>query len=240
MNVHNKILIVDEDGHVRKLLRVYFEQAEFNIEEAEYGKEALYKAQTHRFSMVIMGWQLADISGDELCRQFRLRGTAPLIMLIGQTEEMGRIEGFIAGADDFITKPFSPREVVLRAKAMLARLTGAARDQAEAHNRDDIVLSSITIQPRARRVTVHGKEVHFTLKEYELFCFLAKHEGEVFTRKELLSELWGAEQQDFADSRTVDTHIRRVRHKLSEAFSDKNGLIQTIWGYGYMLSIKSM
>ncbi|WP_438496943.1 response regulator transcription factor [Paenibacillus sp. IHBB 3054] len=239
VNSNNNILIVDGDRQVRKLLRVYFELEKYNIEEAEQGAEALYKALRTRYIMVILNWQLSDTSGEELCRHFKLIGTAPLIMFIGKADENERIQGFMAGADDFIDRPFSPREVVGRAKAMIGRFTGVVVPQG-AQSHEEITISSITIDPRARRVTVKGKEIHFTLKEYELFYFLVKHEGEVFSRENLLLKVWGGDHKRFADHRTVDTHIKRVRHKLSGAFSERNGLIQTVWGYGYMLSFKSM
>ncbi|WP_238651810.1 response regulator transcription factor [Paenibacillus piscarius] len=236
--LNKQVLIVDSSIHTRKILRTYFEKENFQIKEAELGLEALLLTQKNRYIMVIINWTLTDTSGDELCRQLKLRGTVPLIIFIGDVEENERIQGFVAGADDFIARPFNPNEVVLRAKAMITRLTGTINSQSDLARRT-IVFSSVTIDLSARKVNLDGKEVHLTLKEFDLLYFFAQHKGEVFTREELLAMVWGKNHSSFADYRTVDTHVKRLRQKFSNAFSDKNGLIQTVWGYGYKFNVKS-
>src|SRR5699024_1600833 len=175
------------------------------------------------------------MDGIEVCEQLRKEKATPVIMLTAKGEEANRVQGFEAGADDYIVKPFSPREVVLRVKAVLRRTTNAKLDGADQTAKNLIVFPHLTIDLDAYRVTSGDDEVKLTPKEYELLCFLAKSPDKVFKREDLLKEVWHYEF--FGDLRTVDTHIKRLREKLTGVSKEAAKMIVTVWGVGYKLEV---
>src|SRR5699024_8834198 len=173
----------------------------------------------------------------EVCKELRKEKTTPVIMLTAKGEETNRVQGFEVGADDYIVKPFSPREVVLRVKAVLRRVSDSAHKTVnEAKNL--LVFPHLTIDLDAYRVTADGEEVNLTPKEYELLCFLAESPDKVFKREDLLKEVW--EYEFFGDLRTVDTHVKRLREKLTMVSKEAAKMIVTVWGVGYKFEVDDL
>lgn len=233
-NVNKRILLVDEDNRVRTLLRNYLEKESFIVDEAANGVQAIRKCYMNGdFDLIVLDWELPDMSGQEICRYVKHSHDIPIVILSSRSEEGERIEGFRAGADDYVVKPFSPREVLLRIQSIITRMTGCMYHAADSSN-SEILIAGILIQPSARRIRVQGKTVHLTPKEYDLLYFLVTNQEKVFSREELLREVWKSSRREIYDQRTVDTHIKRLREKLS--FNNPEGyeFIQTLWGLGYM------
>lgn len=235
MNEKAKILVVDDEERIRRLIRMYLEREDFTIEEAENGTEALKLALKNNYDVILLDIMMPEMDGIEVCEQLREEKTTPVIMLTAKGEEANRVQGLKAGADDYIVKPFSPREVVLRVKAVLRRTTTSRFDGADQTAKNIIPFPALTIDLDAHRVTSNGDEIKLTPKEYELLCFLAKSPDKVFKREELLKEVWHYEF--FGDLRTVDTHIKRLREKLTSVSKEAAQMIVTVWGVGYKLEV---
>lgn len=229
-----KVLIVDDEERIRRLLRMYLERDNFVVEEAEDGKTALKMALDNDYDVILLDIMMPEMDGIEVCEEIRKEKMTPIIMLTAKGEESNRVQGFEAGADDYIVKPFSPREVVLRIKAVLRRTGSASLGTANKAN-NLIVFPHLTIDLDAYRVTSNGKEIQLTPKEYELLVFLAKSPDKVFRREDLLREVW--QYEFFGDLRTVDTHVKRLREKLSSVSEEAAKMIVTVWGIGYKLEV---
>lgn len=225
-----RILICDDEPVVHESLRIYFEAEGYEVLDAYDGAEGLAKLDSS-VSLIILDIMMPKLSGIDVCREVRKTSTVPIVMLTAKGEEIDRILGLELGADDYIVKPFSPREVVARVKAILRRV------EAKAQSSDPNVLSynGLTIDLNSYTVTLRGEKVICTPKEIEILYMLASNPGQVFTRDTLLSRVWG---YDFAgETRTVDTHIKRLRAKL-----DSDGLgwsIKTIYGVGYKFELEN-
>ncbi|MBS4209715.1 response regulator transcription factor [Bacillus sp. FJAT-50079] len=231
MDQQVKILVVDDEDRIRRLLKMYLERENYVIDEAANGEEALALALQNEYSCILLDLMMPEKDGIEVCKELREEKTTPVIMLTAKGEEANRVQGFEVGADDYIVKPFSPREVVLRVKAILRRSTQSSYMQPGATTRDIIVYPHLSIDHDAHRVTADGKEVNLTPKEYELLHFLAKSPDKVFDREHLLKEVW--QYEFFGDLRTVDTHVKRLREKLNRVSEKAAGMIVTVWGVGY-------
>jgi len=232
-----KILVVDDEERIRRLLKMYLEREEYVIDEADSGDVALRKALENDYDLILLDLMLPEKDGIEVCKEIREKKATPIIMLTAKGEEANRVQGFEAGTDDYIVKPFSPREVVLRVKALLRRAVNTTYVHTDATAKDVIVFPHITIDNDAHRVTVDGKEVSLTPKEYELLLFLAKSPDKVFDREQLLKEVW--QYEFFGDLRTVDTHIKRLREKLNRVSPLAAKMIVTVWGVGYKFEVVS-
>ncbi|CAM3965153.1 response regulator transcription factor [Lederbergia lenta] len=226
-----RILVVDDEDRIRRLLKMYLERENYVIDEAADGEEALELALQNDYSCILLDLMMPGKDGIEVCKELREEKTTPVIMLTAKGEETNRVQGFEVGTDDYIVKPFSPREVVLRVKALLRRATQTNYMQAGATARDIIVFPHLSIDHDAHRVSADGKEVNLTPKEYELLHFLAKSPDKVFDREHLLKEVW--QYEFFGDLRTVDTHVKRLREKLNRVSDKAAGMIVTVWGVGY-------
>lgn len=235
MDQNAKILVVDDEERIRRLLKMYLEREEYIIEEAEDGNEALEKALNQEYDIILLDLMMPGKDGLEVCREIREKKATPIIMLTAKGEEVNRVQGFEVGTDDYIVKPFSPREVVLRVKALLRRSSASSYVQAEPSAKDVIVFQHLTIDNDAHRVLADGKEVTLTPKEYELLYFLAKTPDKVFDREQLLKEVWHYEF--FGDLRTVDTHVKRLREKLNKVSEQAARMIVTVWGVGYKFEV---
>ena len=235
MDNNIKILIVDDEERIRRLLKMYLERENYLIEEAEDGNEALEKAFANDYDVILLDLMMPGKDGIEVCRELREKKTTPVIMLTAKGEEVNRVQGFEVGTDDYIVKPFSPREVVLRVKALLRRSSKTSFIQTETVTKDIIVFPHLTIDNDAHRVLADGKEVSLTPKEYELLFFLAKSPDKVFDREQLLKEVWHYEF--FGDLRTVDTHVKRLREKLNKVSENASKMIITVWGVGYKFEV---
>ncbi|MCL6587472.1 MAG: response regulator transcription factor [Anoxybacillus sp.] len=237
MDKQVKILVVDDEERIRRLLKMYLEREEYVIDEAETGDMALKKALENEYDLILLDLMLPGKDGVEVCKEIREKKATPIIMLTAKGEEANRVQGFEAGTDDYIVKPFSPREVVLRVKALLRRAANATYIQADTTAKDVLVFPHLTIDNDAHRVTADGKEVSLTPKEYELLLFLAKSPDKVFDREQLLKEVWHYEF--FGDLRTVDTHVKRLREKLNKVSPTAAKMIVTVWGVGYKFEVVS-
>lgn len=226
-----KILVVDDEDRIRRLLRMYLERENYIIEEADNGDDALEMALKNDYDCIILDLMLPGKDGIAVCSELREQKATPVIMLTAKGEESNRVQGFEVGTDDYIVKPFSPREVVLRVKALLRRASQSDYLKTGTSARDIVVYPHLTIDNDAHRVTVDGQEVNLTPKEYELLLFLAKSPDKVFDREQLLKEVW--QYEFFGDLRTVDTHVKRLREKLSRASEKAAKMIVTVWGVGY-------
>lgn len=235
MDENIKILVVDDEERIRRLIRMYLEREDYIVEEAENGKVALDKALDNDYNVIILDIMMPEMDGIETCQELRKEKDTPVIMLTAKGEEANRVQGFEVGADDYIVKPFSPREAVLRVKALLRRVTAASFQEADTSSKNILVFPHITIDHDAHRVMADGEEVSLTPKEYELLCFLAKSPDKVFNREHLLKEVW--QYEFFGDLRTVDTHVKRLREKLSSVSKSAAKMIVTVWGVGYKFEV---
>jgi DNA-binding response OmpR family regulator len=222
------ILIVDDEQHIIDLARMYLEVEGFKTNSATDGKQALQKILSEKPQLVVLDLMLPGLDGWEVCRRVRAESDVPIIMLTARSDDIDRIVGLELGADDYLTKPFNPRELVARVKAILRR---TERKPAAP---SDVILTfdNLSIYPERRIVTVDGKPVSLRVKEFDLLLTLAENKGVVFTREKLLDVVWG---YDFAgETRTVDVHIAHLRHKLE----GMRPTIETVWGVGYRLDVE--
>jgi two-component system response regulator ResD len=219
------VLVVDDEPIVREVLSRYLARGGFAVETAEDGRQALERFEADTPDLVLLDLMLPLLDGYEVFTRIRARSPTPVIMLTAKGEETDRLVGLEIGADDYVTKPFSPREVVARVRNVLRRAGGrSSADQGP------LTFGELEIEPRAREVEVRGNRVALTPKEFDLLHFLAANPGEVFSRVQLLEELW-----DFAfdgDPSTVTVHIRRLREKIEADPSNPRHLV-TVWGVGY-------
>lgn len=235
MDVASRILIVDDEERIRRLLKMYLEREGYAIDEASNGDDAVAKALETDYDMILLDIMMPGKDGLEVCRIVREKKSTPIAMLTAKGEEANRVQGFEIGADDYIVKPFSPREVVLRVKALLRRSSQTSYLTTETKAKDLLVFPHLTIDNDAHRVTAEGKEVSLTPKEYELLCFLAKSPDKVYDREHLLREVW--HYDFFGDLRTVDTHVKRLREKLNRKSEKAASMIVTVWGVGYKFEV---
>lgn len=220
-----QILIADDESRMRKLVADFLKKEGYTIHEAEDGRKALDMFYSHpQVSLVILDVMMPDLDGWTVCREIRKTSRVPIIMLTARAEENDELFGFDLGADEYITKPFSPLILVARVQALLRR-TGI--DEANVKN-----LDGLEIDKNRRTVTVNGERIGLSLKEFELLLYLAENEGLAVTREQILNAVWNYDY--FGDARTVDTHIKRLRFKLGE----KGDIIQTIRGLGYRLEVR--
>ena len=234
MGDQETILIIEDEERIRRLLSMYLEREDYQIEEADNGEAGARLAKENEYDLVILDLMLPSLDGISVAKKIREEQTTPILMLTAKGEESDRIEGFEAGADDYVVKPFSPREVVLRVKALLRRTSGKKQSN---QNRSTNVLNfkHLMIDSDAHRVTADGQDVTLTPKEYELLYHLASNQGRVFDRESLLEEVWHYEF--FGDLRTVDTHIKRLREKLNKSSAEAAKMIVTVWGIGYKFEV---
>ena len=225
------ILVVDDEDRIRRLLNMYLTREGYTVDEAVDGAEALEKANENDYACILLDHMMPEKDGLEVLKELReQKNMTPIMMLTAKGEESDRVTGFETGADDYIVKPFSPREVILRVKAILRRST-TIQGASATTSKDLVVFPQLTIDHDAHRVTAEGQEVNLTPKEYELLYFLAKSPDKVFDREQLLKEVWHYEF--FGDLRTVDTHVKRLREKLSRVSESAAKMIVTVWGVGY-------
>lgn len=231
----SKILVVDDEERIRRLLKMYLEKEGYEVEEAEDGESALSLAMNRDYALILLDVMLPGIDGIEVCTRLRQVKATPVVMLTAKGEEMNRVQGFEVGADDYVVKPFSPREVIYRVKAILRRSSATAFLTKEMNTSNSIVFPHLIIEHDAHRVSAGGQEVSLTPKEYELLHYLAVSPDKVFSREDLLKDVWNYEF--FGDLRTVDTHVKRLREKLNKVSSEAASMITTVWGVGYKLEV---
>ncbi len=224
------ILIVDDEAPIREMIAAALEMAGYHSLEAEDARTAHSIIVDQKPDLILLDWMLPNISGVELARRLKresLTNEIPIIMLTAKGEEDHKIQGLEAGADDYITKPFSPRELVARLKAVLRRTTPLGIDE-------PIDVNGLRLDPASHRVTGNGVELEIGPTEYRLLQFFMSHQERAYTRSQLLDQVWGGNV--YVDERTVDVHIRRLRKALGDDFMH---LVQTVRGTGYRFSAKS-
>ncbi|MFB6840560.1 response regulator transcription factor [Streptomyces sp. NPDC056361] len=220
-----RILVVDDDPTVAEVVTGYLERSGLAVEHAGDGTEALRRAGERRPDLVVLDLMLPGLDGLEVCRRLRADGPVPVIMLTARGDEEDRITGLEVGADDYVTKPFSPRELVLRVESVLRRSRAAAGAAA----RPGLRAGDLVVDPATRRATRRGAEIALTLREFDLLAFFLEHPGTAHSREDLMRRVWG---WDFGDLSTVTVHVRRLRSKIEDDPA-RPLLIQTVWGVGY-------
>jgi len=228
----SKILIVEDESTIADLERDYLELSGFEVEVANDGQTGLEKSLFEEYDLIILDLMLPEVDGFEICRQVRAKKNTPIIMVSAKKDDIDKIRGLGLGADDYMTKPFSPSELVARVKAHMARyerLVGSAVEENKV-----IEIRGIKIDTTARRVWINGEEKSFTTKEFDLLTFLASHPNHVYTKDELFSEIW--DMESIGDIATVTVHIKKIREKI-EFDTSKPQYIETIWGVGYRFKV---
>lgn len=221
--------MVDDDPTVAEVVVDYLRRAGFTTAHAPDGPTALAMAEETLPDLVVLDLMLPGMDGLEVCRRLRRRAPVPVVMLTALGEESDRVLGLEIGADDYVTKPFSPRELVLRVRSVLRRVGAAPAGSSAAS--DLLRHGGIEIDVAAHRATRAGRELSLTAREFDLLCFLLQHPGRVFSREELMHEVWG---WSFGDRSTVTVHVRRLREKIEDDPAAPRMLV-TVWGVGYRL-----
>ena len=227
-----KILIVDDDNNIAELIALYLTKECFETKIVNDGEEALREFASFRPDLIILDLMLPGVDGFEICREVRSQKNTPIIMVSAKKDDIDKIRGLGLGADDYMTKPFSPSELVARVKAHLSRyerLIGSSVEENEV-----IEIRGLKIDTTARRVWVNGEERSFTTKEFDLLTFLASHPNHVYTKEELFREIW--DMDSIGDIATVTVHIKKIREKI-EADTANPQYIETIWGVGYRFKV---
>jgi len=224
--MNDSILVVDDEQRIIDLAKMYLDQDGYKVMSATDGVTALNKILEEKPSLVVLDLMLPGMDGLEVCRRVRAESDVPIIMLTARSDDIDKIVGLELGADDYLTKPFNPRELVARVKAILRRADRKPnRDDAPTH----IAIGNLTIDAQRRSVEIDDKTVDLRMKEFDLLQTLAENPSMVFSREKLLDVVWG---YDFAgETRTVDVHIAHLRHKLD----GMDATIETVWGVGYKL-----
>lgn len=228
----SRILIIEDEMTIAELEKDYLELSGFQVEIETNGEEGLQKVLEEDYNMVILDLMLPGMDGFEVCRQIREHKNLPILMVSAKKDDIDKIRGLGMGADDYVTKPFSPSELVARVKAHLARyerLIGSGMPQ-----NDIVEIRGIRIDKTARRVWINEEEKQFTTKEFDLLVFLAQNPNRVFTKDELFKEIW--DMESVGDIATVTVHIKKIREKI-EINTAKPQYIETIWGVGYRFKL---
>jgi DNA-binding response OmpR family regulator len=223
MVASNTILVVDDEKNIVQLVRMYLSNEGYDVEVAYDGRDAIEKARQVRPRLIVLDLMLPLVSGLDVCKQIRKESDVPIIMLTARGDDVDRIVGLELGADDYLPKPFNPRELVARVKAVLRRSVPTERP------REAITLGNLSIDPGRREVVVAGKPVTLRAKEFDLLLTFVQNAGMVLDRERLLNLVWGFDY--LGDSRTIDVHVTWLREKLAQSTCR----IQTVWGVGYKL-----
>ncbi|WP_088104755.1 response regulator transcription factor [Halalkalibacter urbisdiaboli] len=227
-----KVLIADDDPNVCEIIRLFFSENNFEVIEASNGHEALSLFESTNPDIILLDIMMPGMDGYEVCREIRKKADIPIIMLSAKDEEFDRILGLEIGADDYVTKPFSPREIIARIKAIFRRTTVKNSTELE-HNEEIYQFKPFKIDVKKREVIVDGTPLFFRPKEFDLLLYLIRHSNAVLTRDQLLEHVWGFDFE--GDIRTVDVHVKRIRNEFAKHQID---CIHTVWGVGYQFLLK--
>lgn len=228
----SKILIIEDEESIAELEKDYLELSGFSVDVENDGEQGLKTALAGDYNLFILDLMLPGVDGFEICRQIRSVRNTPIIMVSAKKDDIDKIRGLGLGADDYMTKPFSPSEMVARVKAHLARYERLIGSNVEENK--IIEIRGLKIDTTARRVWVNGQEKAFTTKEFDLLSFLASHPNHVYTKDELFSEIW--DMESIGDIATVTVHIKKIREKVEFDTSNPQ-YIETIWGVGYRFKV---
>ncbi|MCI5597159.1 MAG: response regulator transcription factor [Lachnospiraceae bacterium] len=232
MSDRRKILIIEDEPSIAELEKDYLELSDFEVEIEGRGDSGLARALNEDFDIILLDLMLPDLNGFEICKKIREEKDIPILMISAKKDDIDKIRGLGFGADDYITKPFSPSEMVARVKAHLARYDRLM--STNARKNEIIEIRGLRIDKTARRVYLNGEEKIFTTKEFDLLTFLASNPNVVFSKEELFSEIW--DMESFGDIATVTVHIKKIREKI-EHNTSKPQYIETIWGVGYRFKV---
>lgn len=224
-----KIMVVDDDAHIAELISLYLQKEGYETKEILNGKKAVEEFRSYSPQLVMLDIMLPEIDGYKVCSEIRKTSTVPIIMLTAKGETFDKVLGLELGADDYIVKPFDPKELVARVKAVLRRFEVKPSEG----DTKKLELNNLVVNMSNYTVTYYGENVDFPPKEFELLYFLAEHQNQVFTREQLLDKIWGYEY--IGDTRTVDVHVKRIREKLCRI---DDWAIKTVWGVGYKFETK--
>ncbi|MFW5976512.1 MAG: response regulator transcription factor [Bacillota bacterium] len=239
MNLHDKnILLIEDDKHIYSLIKAMLKPYDTNLTLKMDGESGLKSALTQKFDLVLLDIMLPKIDGWEVCRQIKeSTNNIPIIMLTAKVEETDKVLGLEMGADDYVTKPFSPRELTARIKAVMRRYENTTSDKNTELKEKQLSFPEINLNIDINNYSVYVEEnpVTLTPKEFELLALLAQNQDQVFKREQLLDKIWGFD--NYSETRTIDEHIKRLRKKLSDAGLE-NIPIKTVWGVGYKFSLE--
>ena len=219
------ILVVDDEANIRELARLYLEKEGYNVVTATDGEQAVAQVGQDRPALMVLDLMLPKMDGWEVCRRIRASSDLPIIMLTARDEDVDKIVGLELGADDYVTKPFNPRELVARVRAILRRIAADSRRERPASRE----LGNLRLDAAAREITVRGEPVELRAKAFDLLMVLMDHPNIVLSREQLLDKVWGYDY--YGRTRTVDVHVAHLRDKLAES----DVVIETVWGKGYKL-----
>ncbi|MDU1414301.1 MAG: response regulator transcription factor [Clostridium sp.] len=222
-----KILVVDDDKNICEVIKMYLESSGYNVKVANDGREAQEAFSNYKPDLVLLDVMLPYIDGIDVLKWIRKDSETPVIMITAKGETFDKVLGLELGADDYIVKPFEPKELMARVKAVLRRYTS------EGDSREALTFDNLVIDINSYNVKYNGQEIKMPPKEFELLHFLASNKNRVFTREQLLCEVWGYDYP--GDSRTVDVHVKRLREKIA---GGDNWQIETVWGVGYKFEVK--
>ncbi|MBO4687735.1 MAG: response regulator transcription factor [Clostridiales bacterium] len=230
-----KVLVVDDDPNIVEVLRLYFDKDGFAVTSCLTGDRAIETFQSSQPDLVVLDLMLPGKDGYDICREIRKTSDVPIIMLTARSDTLDKVVGLELGADDYVQKPFEPKELLARVKAVLRRTEkrdSASSDDKDAKENNEVIsYEGFTVDMARYVVKVDGKEIDIPPKELELLFFLASHPNRVFTREQLLENVWGYDF--YGESRTVDVHVKRIREKLEKPDVKTNWQIKTVWGVGY-------
>lgn len=229
------VLIADDEVRIRQMIKLYLLKENFQVLEAANGQEVLDIFHSQPVHLVILDLMMPEMDGLTACLRIRQESKVPIIMLTARGEETDRILGFELGADDYVVKPFSPKELLMRVKALLRRAHSTPESFVDQPSANVQKFGVLEIEPEAHRVKVKDLEITLTPLEFDLLIFLTSNPGRVFTREQLLEKVWGYDY--FGEARTVDTHIKRLREKLSKGGTGAAEMVVTVWGVGYKFEV---
>ena len=228
-----KILVIDDDPNICQLVRLYLEKENYQVECAYRGDQGIKMVQSVKPALIVLDIMLPGMDGWEVCRQVRKTENTPILMLTAKDETFDKVLGLELGADDYMTKPFEPKELIARVKAILRRAQTPVGQEGD-DDQKILEFENLTINMTDFTITYFGKKMELPPKEMELLYFLASHPGRVYTREQLLEQVWDFDY--YGDSRTVDVHIKRLREKLP-VDADVPWRIKTVWGVGYKFEV---
>ena len=239
-----KVLLVDDDASIIEVLKLYFEKEGFSVSACMQGDKALASFNVASPDIVILDLMLPGMDGNDICRELRKISDVPIIMLTAKTETIDKVVGLEMGADDYVAKPFEPKELLARVKAVMRRYDRtegsekkSTSDAPESNESDEVITyPGFSVDKVKYVVMVDGKEIYMPPKELELLLFLASNPNRVFTREQLLENVWGYDF--YGESRTVDVHVKRIREKIENPNREQNWCIKTVWSKGYKFETK--
>ncbi|MBR6880849.1 MAG: response regulator transcription factor [Clostridiales bacterium] len=237
-----KVLLIDDDESIIEVLKLYFEKEGYSVSSCMQGDKAIATFNVAKPDIIILDLMLPGMDGNDICREIRKTSDVPIIMLTARTDTLDKIVGLELGADDFVAKPFEPKELLARVKAVLRRFdrkddTESADDSADQASGSEVIsYPGFSVDKVKYVVTVDGNEIYMPPKELELLFFLASNPNRVFTREQLLENVWGYDF--YGESRTVDVHVKRIREKIENPDREQNWCIKTVWSKGYKFETK--